>query len=284
MNETYTLLLKNKSKEIGYVDLEIKGLLCKNQTDINDFFEKFLFNFPKRLRPLFTFLVCDYLDLDIDDDILNLAVGVELLHSASLIHDDILDNGKLRRNMKCIHLEKGYKMAVLAGDYLLSLAMKAISKINSIKVLEIMANASYIMTRAEINALNLRYNTPDVDSYIELSKGKTSILFTSLLEAVFEIKQIKRDENLIKFAENFALCFQIKDDINNYQKQDKNKTSSDYDEGIYTLPLILNSCGIIDGAVEFLNNLIDNTEKLIDKDKSEELFKLIELFKIRIKK
>lgn len=279
MNEIYNLLLKKKKNELSVLDNKITDELLKNKTDLNSFFEKFLFNSAKRLRPLFIFLVCDYLGTDIDEDILNLSLSVELLHSASLIHDDILDDGELRRNLKCIHLDKGYKMAVLAGDYLLSLAMNALSEINNPKVFNLMANASYLMTKSEINAFNQRYKTPSLDEYIKRSKDKTSALFVSSVKSIFEIKKIKEDKKLTKFAENFALSFQIKDDINNFTNKDKVKMSSDKNEGIYTLPLILNSYGIIDEAIEFLNNLVEETKTLLEFNKGHELFELLEQFK-----
>ena len=277
MNETYTLLLKKKNAEISELNKRLLSELSKNQTELNPFFEKFLFNSPKRLRPLFIFLMCDYLKIEIDDNIIKLALAIELLHSASLIHDDILDDGTLRRNLKCIHIEKGYKMAVLAGDYLLSLAMDMISKLNNKSVLEIMANATKTMTKSEINALNSRYKIPDVSSYIMRSKEKTASLFVASIKAIGEIKNIKIEDNLINFTENFALCFQIKDDINNFKNEDKDKTSSDKKEGIYTLPLILNSCGIIDEAIEFLNDLIKKTKTFINNEQPNDLIILTDL-------
>ena len=277
MNETYNLLLKKKNAEISELNKRLLSELSKNQTELNPFFENFLFNSPKRLRPLFIFLVCDYLKIEINDEILNLALAIELLHSASLIHDDILDDGTMRRNLKCIHIEKGYKMAVLAGDYLLSLAMDIISKLNNKRVLEIMADATKTMTKSEINALDSRYNLPDINSYIKLSKEKTASLFTASVRAIGEIKNIKIDDNLIDFTENFALCFQIKDDINNFKNEDKNKISSDKKAGIYTLPLILNSCGIIDEAIEFLNDLIKKTKTFINNEQPNDLIILTDL-------
>ena len=277
MNETYNLLLKKKSAEISVLNNKLSDELLKNKTELNSFFEIFLFNSAKRLRPLFIFLLCDYLKIEIDDDIINLALVIELLHSASLIHDDILDDGTLRRNLKCIHIEKGYKMAVLAGDYLLNLGMDIISRLNNKKILEIMANATKVMVKSEINALNSRYNIPDIKSYIKLSKEKTATLFMAGIKALGEIKNIKIEDNLINFTENFALCFQIKDDINNFLNEDKNKVSSDKTEGIYTLPLILNSCGIIDEATEFLSNLIEQTKAFINSEIESDLIILTDL-------
>lgn len=280
MNLAYLKIKNLKDKELSLVDKKIKEILFSMPTEINPYFENFLFIDAKRLRPLFIFLVCDLLNLKIDEDTINLAVSIELLHSASLIHDDILDNGELRRNQKCLHLQKGYKMAILAGDYLLSLSMKFLSKIN-VKVLDLMAELSYVMTRSEINALNKRFEIKTVEDYILNSKEKTASLFIYSLKAIEKIKDIKIDENIFKFTENFALCFQIKDDINNCLKQEDNKISDDEKEGIYTLPLLLKDnykCGIIDKTNKFLSELILESENLLKGYNNSNLVSLLKLF------
>lgn len=99
---------------------------------------------------MFIFLVSNLEEFEIDEDVYNLAASVELLHSASLIHDDILDDAEIRRNHPVIHIEKSTKEAVLAGDYLLSLSMDFISKIKNNNVFQ------FLQMQA-IKWLNLKY-------------------------------------------------------------------------------------------------------------------------------
>lgn len=275
----YDTIKQSKINEIFLVEEKIKSALILKPTVLGNYFSNFLFNGAKRLRPLFIFLVCDLFGYKINEEVINLAVGVELLHSASLIHDDILDNGKLRRGNVAIHLEKGVKTGVLAGDYLLSLSMNFFSKINNPEIFEIMGNASYAMTKSELEALNLRFQKPNIETYIKISKEKTSSLFIAAIKALGKIQKTKIDENIIKFTENFSLCFQIKDDINNFSGKDKNKISSDVKEGVYTLPFILEN-NTIDEADVFLDNLIYETKNLLkDYKNKDKLTELLDLFK-----
>lgn len=279
MNEIYSSLLKSKKDKLSLFDNKMRDVLKSHPTDLEDYFEKFLFNSPKRLRPLFIFLLCDYLGVEINDRVLSFALAVEFLHSASLIHDDILDDGTLRRNMECVHLKFGMKTAVLAGDYLLSLAMGEIAKINSTKLLEMAACVAYKMASSELNALQKRFEPSNIEDYIKLSKEKTSSLFEFCVFGVGIIFDIEIQENIFEFARNFALCFQIKDDINNFLNQDKGKSSNDKKCGISTLPSILNSCGIIN-ETEFLEKLLKKTaDSMPIEFKNTELFKLVNLLK-----
>ena len=282
MITTYLEIKNFKNKELSLVDEKIKEILFSMPTELNSYFNKFLFENSKRLRPLFIFFVCDLLDLKIDEDILNLSASIELLHSASLIHDDILDDATIRRNQNCLHIEKENKMAVLAGDYLLSLSMKFLSKINS-NILDLMSELSYIMTKSEMSALSKRYEAKNLEDYILNSKEKTASLFLYSLKAIEKIKNIKIKKEIFEFSENFALCFQIKDDLNNCLNKDENKMSSDKKAGIYTLPSILGDdfeCGIINKSDKFLSDLILKTEKLLDGYNSKDnLINLLNLFK-----
>ncbi len=281
----YNAIKKTKEKELKSVDDKLYNILRKNPTELDSYFKDFLFSKAKRLRPLFALLICDLVEIDADEKIIDLAAGTEILHAASLIHDDILDEAKTRRDKECIHKINGNKIAVLAGDYLLSCALELFSKTNE-SVLKIAANFSLKMSKGEITSLLTRFKLPDIKTYLNYSRQKTSAPFLLLLFGIFKIKNVKADKNLIRFASNFALCFQIKDDLNNFLLKDSCKISSDKKIGVYTLPYILkdnqNSCDIINKTVDFLNGLIDETKEFLssyENKKKEKLFCLLDLFR-----
>lgn len=271
MNELYKNLLAKKNNEILKLDRNIKNTLLKCPTELNSYFENFLFKNSKRLRPLYIFLLCDFLNIEIDEDIINFASSIELLHSSSLIHDDILDDGEKRRGIKCIHLEKSVKEAVLAGDYLMFLAFNLISDIKNISLYNLLTKTAYRMINSEISSLNKRNKDITLEDYIKTSKEKTSSLFEACVKGVGIIKNISINDKITSFTENFALCFQIKDDINNFLNKDENKISSDIKCGIKTLPFILNSHGIISEAEDFLNIKLQETKNFLSGMKNKEI-------------
>lgn len=288
MNEIYTTVKKRKEKELNVVDNKILSLLNSCHNELNSYYKKFLFSNAKRLRPLFILLVAELENIELNEDIFNLICSIELIHNASLIHDDILDDAVLRRNMECIHINKGDKIAVLAGDYLLTCAMECLSDIKNDCVYKIISNAAKDMTKSEINALLTRFNKISIEDYIKISKEKTSSLFTSAISSLYKIKEMKENKNIINFSESFSLCFQIKDDMNNFLNKDECKCSKDIQEGIFTLPVILgaktkNDYDIIQKSNKFLDDLIIKTKEfLIDYPNSgakKDLFSLIDLFK-----
>src|SRR5699024_1387406 len=150
------------------------------------------------------------------------------------------------------------------------------------------ANAAKDMTKSEIKSLLNRFNRINLEDYLLISKEKTSSLFVAAVKSLYEIKGIKENQTLIDFSEKFSLCFQLKDDINNFLNKDENKCAKDNLQGVYTLPLILrenikNNYDIIQKSNEFLNNLINEAKKLLagykDSKAKEDIFSLIELFK-----
>ena len=279
MNSAYNLILNNKAKEISILESKIKAMLVENETCLQDYFINFLFTSSKKLRPIFLFFLCDFFKIEPDDDIYNLACAIETLHSASLIHDDIVDNAKKRRNAPCIHINKSAKQAVLAGDYLLSLAMRFLSKINNRSLFELMAKTSVQMSKGEIWALNNRNKIPSLDDYINYSKEKTSSLFVFALKGLCLIKNIEAPAELIKFTENFALSFQLRDDINNFIDKDKFKIANDENEGIYTLPFILGAYDIMKSR-EFVESIVRDAENFLKSlNNGKALFPILSILK-----
>ena len=225
----------------------IKNIHNEITPDIVDFIE----SKSKQIRPVLIFLLAKSLNYDIDDKIITLMAATELIHNATLIHDDIIDNSDLRRGKISLNKKIGNNLSVLSGDLLLAIALNLINKINKPEIQDIFSKAMLSMCSGEINQ-HFSYNkVPSLAEYINKSESKTSELFIAASESLCIIKNTKEKENIINFARNFGIAFQIKDDLNNLLNTDKTKPSmTDIYSGIYTAPVI------------FLNNIKGNIEKL----------------------
>ncbi len=310
--EGYKEILDYFKQDLELVYDEIKSLLFENKNRINNEVEAFLFSKSKRLRPVVIFLIKDCLNIKdnikakgVDKKIAQLATALELLHSATLIHDDIIDCATIRRGQETFDYRFNSKIAVIAGDYLLSLSLKLLSKLNSTKVFEYFSENTLNICMGEINQYFNKNNIITIDEYIEKSKNKTSSLFMAGAKSALYIinKEFRpvSDEvrgAIIDFVLNFSLGFQIYDDIENFLNKNTEKTSSDIENGIYTLPYLYisqqnNSCDIIkdeklntlaaDFSKNYLNNTLNKAIKSLDginsTCKTSLLIKLAEIFK-----
>ena len=307
----YKEILDHFNKDLDLVNYEIKSLLSKNNTELNEDMSSFLFSKSKRLRPLILFLTKDALNAPDNDNIVKLAAALELLHSATLLHDDIIDDAKLRRLKPTINHRYNSKMAVLSGDYLLSLSLKLLCDIGLPEIFCYFSENTLNICRGEINQFFNREKLVTIEEYLEKSKNKTSSLFMagakSLIYLINE-KMQKIPDNIQKafldYILSFSLAFQIYDDIENFQNENTEKISSDAENGIYTLPYLYisqqnHSCDIINFKNEKLNKELYNDalnfskeylNKTLDKTKNslkitrniyktELLIKLTEVFK-----
>ena len=307
----YKEILDHFNKDLDLVNYEIKSLLSKNNTELNEDMSSFLFSKSKRLRPLILFLTKDALNAPDNDNIVKLAAALELLHSATLLHDDIIDDAKLRRLKPTINHRYNSKMAVLSGDYLLSLSLKLLCDIGLPEIFCYFSENTLNICRGEINQFFNREKLVTIEEYLEKSKNKTSSLFMagekSLIYLINE-KMQKIPDNIQKafldYILSFSLAFQIYDDIENFQNENTEKISSDAENGIYTLPYLYisqqnHSCDIINFKNEKLNKELYNDalnfskeylNKTLDKAKNslkitrniyktELLIKLTEVFK-----
>ncbi len=229
---------------------KMKSLLLENgdfepafQNDILDF----IFAKSKRLRPLTVFLIKNMFNSS-DDKFVDLAIALEILHSATLVHDDIIDNARIRRLNPAFNFKYNPQIAVILGDYLLSLSLKLLSKIGSAAVFSYFADNTLKICKGEINQFFNKEKTVTIEEYLEKSKNKTSSLFLcgakSALHLINKEKLLSNGENdaILDFVLNFSLAFQIYDDIENFKSDfealNTEKQSSDLKNGIYTLPFL----------------------------------------------
>lgn len=195
----------------------------------------------KLLRPILTLLSAKRFG-EIDDSILHAAIVFEILHTASLVHDDVVDESNVRRGQASVNSLFGNKEAVLVGDYLLSVAMEHASLSNSQKALCLFAKVGQALAGGELLQLsNLNTNVISEEQYFDVIKGKTASMFAacSSVGAMLVGANEADVDRMRAFGEYVGLCFQIRDDIFDYYGVDVGKpTGKDMKEGKLTLPVI----------------------------------------------
>lgn len=212
----------------------------------------------KRIRPVLNLLYLKMLDSNISNSQIILQSAIELIHNATLIHDDVIDNSAKRRNHKTLNAKFDNSLAVVSGDLLLTIAIQKILQINIPEITEIFNNALMNMCKGEINQYFNKFKIPTMEEYLEKCKNKTSQLFMSGLRASLIVSQTV-DDDVEDFAKSFGIAFQIRDDLLNIIQYNSDKpVQSDIEEGIYTAPVIFA------GNIENLNIGIEKTKLLLD--------------------
>jgi octaprenyl-diphosphate synthase len=195
----------------------------------------------KQLRPMFV-LLCAKLHGDINESTYRAAALVELLHTATLVHDDVVDDSLERRSFFSINALWNKKIAVLVGDYLLSKGLLLATSNNDFRHLHILSDAVKQMSEGELLQLQKsRKLNLDELIYFEIIRNKTASLLSSAC-AVGAYSSSKDEDITAKmkvFGEKVGIAFQIKDDLFDYGKEDIGKpTGNDIKEKKLTLPLI----------------------------------------------
>ena len=221
--------------DLDFFENELRKIINQSNDFLKDDLNLFMFSNSKRLRPIFTLLFAQILNISDFKTVINICLAVEILHNASLIHDDILDNEKLRRNNPTFFEKYGAKIAVLEGDLLLSMALNVLSDTN-LEILKIFSDKIQKTLDGEIQQNATINKLTDENQYIKKTFNKTGNLFLAGLESLFTLKKIDDSikSNLINFMQNYAIAFQIKNDTDNI----KDKNSTDIKNGNYTLPVL----------------------------------------------
>lgn len=171
------------------------------------------------------------------------AVGLELLHTASLVHDDVVDESKERRGQASVNAEYNNKVAVLVGDYVLSTALLNVALTNNTHIVQSLAELGRTLSNGEILQLsNIQNSEFSEEVYYEVIKMKTAALFEACCE-IGAMSANATEEDLEKaktFGRNLGIIFQIRDDIFDYydSKEIGKPTGNDMSEGKLTLPVL----------------------------------------------
>ncbi|MEM1400001.1 MAG: polyprenyl synthetase family protein [Pseudomonadota bacterium] len=198
----------------------------------------------KRLRPLLTLAsarLCGYTG----DHHISLAAAVEFIHTATLLHDDVVDDSDLRRGQSSANMMFGNEASVLVGDFLFARSFQLMVETGSPEVLRILANASAIIAEGEVLQLSAANDLgTDEDLYLRVIEAKTAALF----EAATQVGAVIADEPadivdaLRRYGHNLGIAFQLVDDVLDYsaaQAQLGKSIGDDFREGKVTLPVVL---------------------------------------------
>ena len=260
INNSYFDLKKSVDEKLVLVEEKIKTKLNSDVGLVQKMTNYHIQTEGKRLRALLTLgsaKLCKYLKGGRD---INLAACVELIHAATLMHDDVIDVSSVRRGKKTINSIWGNQSSILVGDYLLSRCFEMMVEDGNLEVLKLLSSTSSKIAQGEI--LQLQHKG-DIDmleeTYLKIISTKTAVLFSASTKvgAILANKKNNEKDALEFYGKNLGLTFQIADDILDYNSELKlfgKKIGNDFYEGKITLPVIL------------LSQQINNIEKQSLKD------------------
>lgn len=263
--ENYKKIKNIVAEDLIALEQDINNIFSGNtheKTALDKDLSDFLTAPSKRLRPLLGFLFLRSIFNKITPEQKDVLLAVELIHSATLIHDDVIDKADKRRNRETLNIKFDDNLAVVAGDFLLSIAIEKVINTNSIDVLKLFTSTLKSTCIGEITQYFNKFQVPTIGDYIEKSRKKTALLFQIGIIGALLLEEKPFDKNLNKaaenFSENFGIAFQIRDDLINILNTDKLEIN-DLNSGIYTAPVIL--------AQEENNNIL-NEENILTSIKN----------------
>lgn len=231
------------SSDLERLQKIIKQSLSSNSPLLNKIVDKYLETKGKQIRPIIVVLSAKFFGAEVSDGVLCGAASVELLHNASLIHDDVIDETKQRRGHDTINNTWDNHIAVLVGDFFVSNALACAIRTNDFRVIRTISELGKELSTGEIDQIDVaKHHSIDEQTYFSIINKKTASLFQSCVKVGgYSVGASDIDiANLSKFVELLGLSFQIKDDIFDYFKDDAigKPTGNDLREGKVTLPLI----------------------------------------------
>jgi octaprenyl-diphosphate synthase len=210
---------------------------------INDVSQYIIQAGGKRLRPLLTLLASNAMGYQGQDHI-KLAAMIEFLHTATLLHDDVIDESSLRRGKKTAHYIWGNKASILVGDFLFTQYMQLMLDVGDLKIIKHMTDIAREVTIGEIKQLNNEGNSNmTVNAYLDIIKAKTSLLFATSCKIGAMLSHVDHaiEDKMHTFGLHFGNAFQLTDDALDYASNSQiigKNIGTDLANGKTTLPLI----------------------------------------------
>ena len=245
INNSYLELKNSVDEKLILVEEKIKSKLSSKVSLVDEMTNYHLRTGGKRLRALLTLgsaKICGYSKGSRD---VNLAACVELIHAATLMHDDVIDNSEIRRGKKTLNSIWGNQSSILVGDYLLSRCFEMMVEDGNLEILKLLSSTSAEISQGEVLQLQHK-NEIDMleETYLKIISYKTASLFAAATKvgSIVANKENKIKEALEFYGKNLGLTFQIADDSLDYNSELKffgKKIGNDFYEGKVTLPIIL---------------------------------------------
>ncbi len=245
INNSYFQLKDSVENRLLLVEEKIKLKLSSDVELVKKMTDYHLDTGGKRLRALLTLgsaKLCNYSKGTRD---INLAACVELIHSATLMHDDVIDDGSIRRGKKTLNKIWDNHSSILVGDYLLSRCFEMMVEDGNLEVLKLLSSTSSKIAQGEVLQLQHQGEVDMIEeTYLRIISAKTAELFAASTKvgAILSDKNNKEKEALEFYGRNLGLTFQIADDTLDYNSELKlfgKKIGKDFYEGKVTLPIIL---------------------------------------------
>ena len=245
INNSYFQLKDTVEDKLLLVEDKIKSKLMSEVELVKKMTDYHLDTGGKRLRALLTLgsaKLCGYSKGTRD---INLAACVELIHSATLMHDDVIDNGSVRRGKKTLNKIWDNHSSVLVGDYLLSRCFEMMVEDGNLEVLKLLSSTSSKIAQGEVLQLQHKGEVDMLEeTYLKIISAKTAELFAAATKvgAILSDMKTKEKEALEFYGRNLGLTFQIADDTLDYNSEIKlfgKEIGQDFYEGKITLPIIL---------------------------------------------
>ncbi len=216
-------LLETYSNYIERIDLALDSEL-KLYSE-SEFYEplKFAIEGGKRIRPIILLLATESVG-KIDDNVFAGACAIELLHTESVIHDDIIDNETKRRQKDPFHIKYGYNTSVLTGDFVLGLILNISSRLDNPRITKDLATAAMLMSEGEILEGKLEESEDATfDDYLRVMEYKTATAFemAAKLGAIIGGGSEEQIESLAEYGKNIGIAYQIRDDLMDWKNEDK---------------------------------------------------------------
>jgi octaprenyl-diphosphate synthase len=245
INNSYFQLKESVDEKLVLVEEKIKSKLTSDVGLVQKMTDYHIQTGGKRLRALLTLgsaKLCGYSKGGRD---INLAACVELIHSATLMHDDVIDDGNLRRGKKTLNSIWGNQSSILIGDYLLSRCFEIMVEDGNLEILKLLSSASAQIAQGEILQLQHKGEIDMLEeTYLKIISSKTAALFSAATKvgAILSNTESREKDALDFYGKNIGLTFQIADDTLDYNSELKifgKKIGKDFFEGKITLPIIL---------------------------------------------
>lgn len=239
---TFEEIKNNLKPELDRMNEIIRRSLVSNSELMNSISENYLRIKGKQVRPLMVILSAKMFG-EVNQDVLNAGASLEMLHNATLIHDDVVDETSLRRGVPTINARWDNRIAVLVGDFFVSTSLAVAVSTNNVNIVASLSQLGRQLSLGEIDQIcNVRQHNLDEESYMQMINRKTASLFVSCVQMGAEAVGATKEEyaDLVKFAEILGMCFQIKDDIFDYFPGSEigKPTGNDLREGKVTMPLL----------------------------------------------